>query len=394
MSKNIIIQEGGVNKTLNGIKKIQTAKSGGGDVLWIPEEEIKTGNKTIKKNGTYYAKTDGLKGYVKVYVNVPGGKSKTDNNGNLLDDDGDTVDEDGNKTKDSGKDPVKPKPSSGGDNDSEGSNPGVVGKDPDDGNEYHIKTDPTTGDLIRTKIPSSIKVTTPPTKTTYHNGDTLILNGIIVHKYFGDGTDAGTILQSELKFDPMTVESYEGISARSDSLVSKAGTLLWTNNGTRSPVTKVNDGRASCLISNNSEYGLAEEEIWIGIIVLSNTPEGCEISVPKSKMVGSGTISGQKVYYQVVGTCQTFGGGTTYTNPQGLPVTNMYFHQVNTLPTQQELEAIANYLELEIGDGESGKCTITVKWARPTDGKVLTDTFNVTVSSGGDIEHDYTGPQE
>ena len=41
---------------------------------------------------------------------------------------------------------------------------------------------------------------------------------------------------------------------------------------------------------------------------------------------------------------------------------------------------------------------IIVKWARPTDGKILTDTFNVTVdvseNSDGDIEHEYTGPQE
>ena len=202
MSKNIIIQEGGINKTLNGIKKIQTAKSGGGDVLWILEEDIKTGNKTIKKNGVYYAKTDGLTGYVKVNVNVPGGKSKTNSDGYLVDDDGDTVDEYGNKTKDSGKDPVKPKPSSGGDGDSEGSNPGVVGKDPDDGNEYHIKTDPTTGDLICTKIPSSIKITKVPDKTTYQVGEAINISGIIVHKYYGDGVDAGTILNSELTIEP------------------------------------------------------------------------------------------------------------------------------------------------------------------------------------------------
>jgi len=40
MSENIIIQEGGVNKSLNSIKKILTDEQDGGSCNWIPEEEI------------------------------------------------------------------------------------------------------------------------------------------------------------------------------------------------------------------------------------------------------------------------------------------------------------------------------------------------------------------
>lgn len=389
MSKNIIIQEGGVNKTLNGIKKIQTAKSGGGDVLWILEEDIKTGDKTIKKNGTYYAKTDGLTGYVKVYVNVPGGKSKTDSDGNLLDDDGDTIDEDGNKTKDSGKDPVKPKPSSGGDNDSEGSNPGVVGKDPDDGNEYHIKTDPTTGDLIRTKIPSSIKVTTPPTKTTYHDGDTLNPSGIIVHKYYGDGTDAGTILESELKYDPMTISG--GGGAVSYTTPADDSSLIYKNYGVTFTFIEMPD-------NVEIEGNLEQRKISL----VSHPAKVFAVNYPES--------SGQYDYVYLVSD-QNF--TVLYKNEYGermersTRTSSPYYYGIQTskdvnthiIPLQTQLiGSKTTGLQEDMvyfGEGSgSDKTNITVKWARPTDQKVLTDTFDVTISSGGDIDHDYTGEQQ
>lgn len=375
MSKNIIIQEGGVNKNLNAIKKIQTAEQGGGSVYWVPEEDIELGDKTIKKNGTYYAKTDSLTGYAKVYVNVPGGKSKTDSNGNLLDDDGDTVDEDGNKTKDSGKDPVKPKPSSGGDDDSEGSNPGVVGTDPDDGNEYHIKTDPTTGDLIRTKIPSSIQVTTPPSKTTYQDGDTLNPSGIIVHKYFGDGTDAGTILSSELKYDPIIVSS-EGVSSESGR-TSELDTGNWAK-----PINCLNsiDTGNIQLYPVTGTVKFIPYTTSINMVLVVGTPG----SIYHYK-------GGSSDYDSTLNTRCTYDNksigwdSVSYTVAPQNPPTPFY----NVAPNK------CNEVAWTViwGQASGGTTTITVKWTRPTDGKILTDTFDVTVNSdsesGGGGSHGF-----
>ena len=113
MSENIVIQEGGVNKNLNAIKKIETNKQGGGTCLSIPEDEIELGTKTITKNGLYKAKNSDVDGWTQVFVNVPGGESKTDSDGDLTDENGNKVkvDRDGNLTDDPSGTPVKPKPS-------------------------------------------------------------------------------------------------------------------------------------------------------------------------------------------------------------------------------------------------------------------------------------------
>lgn len=40
MSKNIVIQEGGVSTTIEGVRKLETDLSGGGTCNWLPEDEI------------------------------------------------------------------------------------------------------------------------------------------------------------------------------------------------------------------------------------------------------------------------------------------------------------------------------------------------------------------
>jgi hypothetical protein len=72
LSKDIYIAENGVQRALNGVRKINT-KLASGAANWIPEDETNTDQLTITENGEYVASASGLYGYSRVLVLVPGG---------------------------------------------------------------------------------------------------------------------------------------------------------------------------------------------------------------------------------------------------------------------------------------------------------------------------------
>lgn len=165
MSKDITIEEGGVARSFGAVKKLKTALQGGSSCLWVPEDEVKLTTKNITENGTYKAEDDDVYGWDTINVNVA-------------------------------SDPSAP-----------GST--VVGTDPIDGEEYMIEVGED-GELEKTRLPVSITVTRPPNKTEYEDGETINPTGIIVHAYYADGTDYGTVLNSELSYFPTTAEAEGG----------------------------------------------------------------------------------------------------------------------------------------------------------------------------------------
>lgn len=74
MSKNITIKEGAVARNFTGVKKLQTNVMGGGNQLWIPEDEAAdycTFKKiTARENGTYKAEDEGCDGFSEVKVDI------------------------------------------------------------------------------------------------------------------------------------------------------------------------------------------------------------------------------------------------------------------------------------------------------------------------------------
>lgn len=175
MSKNIVIQEGGIGKQLT-VDKLKTNLVGGGTCLWVPEDGTQLGTKYISENGTYRASDDGYYGYSEVTVNGIGT---------------------------------------------------VSGKDPDTGDDVVVTKDPDTGEIVKTVVPSEIRVTTLPTKTTYANGETIDYTGIVVHGYSGTGQDLGEIPFSELVFPVTTADSgqVEGQTATSDLTTQPASPI-------------------------------------------------------------------------------------------------------------------------------------------------------------------------
>ena len=175
MSKNIVIKEGDTSKTLNNVKKLQTAQSGGGTCYWVPESEVQLTTKSVNKNGTYKAEDDNYYGYSQ--FTVSGINSVV-----------------GKATKD---------PSSGG---------GIITPD---GNEHMITIDEETGELIDIPLPARIHCTKQPDNTLYFDGQPIDITGVIVKAYLKDttkwdenviweheGYEGGVIPINELQYEP------------------------------------------------------------------------------------------------------------------------------------------------------------------------------------------------
>jgi hypothetical protein len=164
LSKNIVVQLDGVAENYT-VSKIHTTSRDGDNATWIPLDETEQAIKTIVKNGTYKASSDGYYGYSKVIVKVKAG--------------GKTV---GTKA---------------------------------DGKTYAIGTDED-GWLTETLLPDNIRITTQPTKTSYTDGESIDLAGAVVKAYSlndlweGDGYTGGVIPLSELTAEPSTVRSSGG----------------------------------------------------------------------------------------------------------------------------------------------------------------------------------------
>ena len=82
MAVDITIQQTGVAENYTGTAQIVVPSAEGSDTEWVPQAESQMGVKKITKNGTYFASSDNLKGYLGVFIAVPAtqitGMDKTD----------------------------------------------------------------------------------------------------------------------------------------------------------------------------------------------------------------------------------------------------------------------------------------------------------------------------
>lgn len=134
MSKNIVIQEGGVGRQFSA-DRLKTATVGGGHCYWVPEDEVQLRTLFVTENGTYKAEDEECYGYSEVTVNGIGAAVG-------LDSDGDTA---------------------------------------------CATVDPETGLITIKKLPSRIQITTPPSILSYSDGDAINYSGMVVKAYLESG---------------------------------------------------------------------------------------------------------------------------------------------------------------------------------------------------------------
>ena len=135
MSKIVRINEGGLARAFSGVQKLRTSLSGGGNCLWVPEDVVSLGTKYVTKGGVYDAANDGLYGYSQVTVNV-------------------------------------------------GAVDSLCGIDTDGNYKWLRKIN---GSIYSSGLPTEIRVTTPPNKTSYTDGEAIDYSGMIVKAYDEDG---------------------------------------------------------------------------------------------------------------------------------------------------------------------------------------------------------------
>lgn len=318
MSKTIIIQEAGDPKTLTA-DKLDTSLSGGGLQDWIPEDSVPLGTKSITKDGTYKASSEGLYGYSEVTVSGIGK---------------------------------------------------AVGKDPTTGEDKLVEPDPTTGELEETVLPSSIVVTSPPNKTTYEDGETINFDGMIVKAYLRSGelwTDPqhqGGILARQELILPVTTADYsqahEGIYEKNGVVAceiscDKMGRGGYYHNGI--VATFINGG--------NSFYAFRSD---IGSIFLTRYNGALYSCLPDPYYVNNwlGLLTGQT---------NKLAGGANYvfTISAAYPP---HYQVADWIPESAVDPTTVDWTNPTYQGGQK----IPVQWARVGDGKILEDTFTIQVS--------------
>lgn len=358
----VAITEGDKSRKFSGLKYLRTDLQGGGQCDWVSEELRELTTKTITKNGTYKISDEkgDYYGFSQVTVNVPNDKNKV-----------------------IGTDPT----SSGG-----------------DGNEYEVERDEDTGALKKTVLPSSIHVDGLPTKTTYNDGEAINKAGIVVKAYKKDGTlydysgyQQGAIPLSELTIEPTIADKSKASGSPSATSDLDLGDIkkpvpLFTsvhiyakyqrNASTyyeRSVDISIEGGVGAIKTLNNSSvlfFVATKSQAKVTTIQKTkwsyaedwSSPTTSETYVNASQhgtyMYGISQIGfslkGQASDSVMDFSCSvvefsTYSGSVGNINEDNLAITMLY------------------------GDISYGTLNITVKWNRPEDEKLLTDTFDINI---------------
>lgn len=301
-----------MTETFTGVKKIQTINENG-SVTWVPLDETELAIKTVNQNGTYKASSDGYYGYRQVTVS----------------------------TKNKGK---------------------TVGTK-SDGRTYSVDTDDD-GWLTEKLLPDNIRINPQPTKTTYHNGETISLSGAVVKAYSkndiweGDGYSGGVIPHSELVLEPDTASGGSGSDGESATSDLVDGTVYINF------YSEFDRGR----YFDASIYGLQTA------IRGSGSTYNCVVASSSSEATwlfnGDATQPLTEEY--------TANGKTVYYSPVRIgDVTKINVGAVSDAVGSDERVAWTMiYGDISGGGGEQ----ISVKWNRPEDEEELTTAFDITVS--------------
>lgn len=333
MSKNITIQEGGAAKQLTA-NKLKTNLVGGGTCLWVPEDETLLGTKVITEDGTYKAVDDGYYGYSEVSVSGIGTATGTGPDG-----------------------------------------------------ETHSYTEDGEGGVTDTILPDSITVDTPPTKTSYVDGEIIDYSGMVVKAYLKSGelwTDSahldGIIPESELILSVTTASRGGGSVTPHESDGSIVGTpihsvFISSPIGTGYEIGRVEELDQKYIIETYSE--LVQIAIINGGYVAAANFNFQGVWVSMRRLDGGGGRG-----YMMSAKSYTRDGKTVYYGNMSFPVFNVMENKhdaipVNVISGNPNIRDCA--WEMVYTGSSQGSQNIPVQYLR-TDSKTLESSFNITVT--------------
>lgn len=276
----------------------------------------------------------------------------------------------------------------------------TVNTNPETGNE-EIETEDGSGNTVVTPVPSAIEIVTPPTKTSYIDGETMIYSGIEVGLRKKDGslfTDSryqdGTLHMNNLRFPVSIAEITEHTQVHELQGYTHSGTVTVTAVG--SILLAIDEAVAK------SPY------TWEGVQAMKNMVAQFDGVYPGIVKVNAGTVStmsgegGFQVYvlpYGIVGntvklglysdsnqfaklyTCRTKRDGDTVT------VSNVTYEGDNYIVEWFIGDYTSNNkywistLNAEVALAQSEQVSVPVQWVSTYDGRTFEDTFDITVSN-------------
>lgn len=145
--------------------------------------------------------------------------------------------------------------------------------------------------------------------------------------------------------------SSHGFYARPDSIVINSGTIIYENNGRRSPTVKLNNGKAAYMLAYNGS-GSAYGGNWTLLFGISDSLSNVQFSIPAEQAAihtKSYIYEGNTYWLSGFGTNEYWGGRTIDYNVLNLPYTNdILLSNVNAFPTQEQFEIIARFLDIKM----------------------------------------------
>lgn len=390
MSRNIVIQEAGLNKSLT-VDALRLKKLGGGREDWVPADGKDLVELQIGGSGTYRASDYNAYGIsvARVKPKYGGGatsKAVTDPDMQIMQNI--SIAEGGMsvllsasqlKVNNQGsgtslfvaKDAVKLKTKSI-------TKSGTYPASADEcygfseitvsGVDVEITTDDDGDDVARItdggvttdeKLPSSIRITVLPRKVDYIVGETIDYTGLVVHAYTKSGIDLGAVPFDELVF---TVTTAQG----GDSFFTAESDL---DAGLNQPIYFVK--RAN----GNGSYFMAD-----GIADLYNRQH--IVLASPSQPAGRLYSSDGTIITEYEGTQYTHDGKTVYfvgaSSSTEVVIPSNTWIKPNVAPSTQKVAWTIIYGNINAPKSEQ---TIPVQWPRPGDGAILETSFNIQVNS-------------
>lgn len=342
------IQEVDTNKNLT-CQMFKVRKQGGGTEYLVRKSDVTLGTKSVTQNGTYTAAADGKYGISQFSVNVRGGNGSADSHG-------------------------KP---TGGDIKPGGAGSAVVGTDPETGNDVVVGVDED-DNLVKTPLPSSIVLVTNPTKMDYNDGETIDLSGAVVTAKMADGTTwtdtdhpNGHIALSELIVDPTTADASKASAWWVDPGWSVDSAETYLGFVIDRHFYKSNDGLAAAGFTYNG---------WVGPRLVSTDPSATVYHYNHSFAEPDYTIEKDGLTFYA-------NSSLHYQNTDNFGST---LHLIDYADDDRYgFNTIMEHVHVS-GSGEASQ-PITLNWARPGDGKVLSTTMEIQVSAASSESEDNDG---
>lgn len=217
-------------------------------------------------------------------------------------------------------------------------------------------------------LPTQIKITRMPYKLDYKDGESINPAGMIVHAYYEDGTDFGTILESALTLDPLVVDKEE---------MSKQGG--GTYHIFAEPTLAFVSGGAFGTIYYDWFQGSADmrfvfqERKWNFASTDLNAWAKQGLAYSSGVTPGMGDMSCSTITFE----------GKQYrvcAAPNGRGFSSIEYY-VNDLPEGANIFSTEDLIKYTYGDSAIPPGSkVTVKWNRPVDGMELTTTYNINIT--------------